>query len=159
MNTVFVLVDGQVVPLKDAFKTSREQRRIEALGESGGELGEIDDEIPCCMLGESQDISTEENDWNRHFFSPDSFVFQIKGIKITAIHLHCFVMLIAIVSLISSLGGNFVDDDLVNAPFLELTYESDIIGLRVAALACSFPLLWDLMVPPHPLLPPSPCLY
>ena len=88
----------------------------------------------------------DENDVNRHFFTDDSFVFQVKGMKILAMHVHCFVMLIGLVCLLSSLGGNFVDDDLTNAPFLELTYSSDVIGLRIAAIASSIPLLWDLAV-------------
>ena len=137
MKTVFVLVDGQIVPLKDAIKNSRQQHI--------DEHGEVE-ENNCFILGKSQEISTDENDVNQHFFMEDSFVFQIMKRKITAIHVHCFVSILGIICLLSALGGNFVDDDLVNAPFLELTYSSDIIGLRIASLASCFPLLWDLLV-------------
>ena len=141
MKTVFVLVDGQVVPLKEAVKKSRQQQHVDEFGEPRDA-----EEKQCCIIGKNQEISTDENDVNRHLFMEDSFLFKIKKTKFTAIHVHCILAIIGIICLLSSLGGNFVDDDLVNAPFLELTYNSDIIGLRIASLASSFPLLWDLIV-------------
>ena len=91
-------------------------------------------------------ITNESNEVVNHFlFAEDAFFFQWKESKFTAIHFHLLFSLIGILCILGTLGGHFVDDDLVISPFVGNMRQSNVTSLRVTTLACSIPLYWDLI--------------
>ena len=91
-------------------------------------------------------ITNESNEVIDHFlFADHAFTVQWKERKFTAIHFHLLSALIGILCMLSTLGGHYVDDDLVISPFVENMRQSNVTSIRITTVACSIPLFWDLI--------------
>ena len=93
---------------------------------------------------------------NDHFFNDSCSValFHVGGraVRITRMHLRCVFIFTAHVCLFVALGGNFVDDDMLQSPFLTRIERFDVSALRIASVAIPVPLAWELFGDMHHLL-------
>ena len=85
---------------------------------------------------------------NDHFFDNRGYVIMCdycgKVLRVTHIHLQYILVVVSYLCLLAALGGQFVDDDMLQSPLLSTMQRYDVSGLLISSVAIPVPLLLDL---------------